>query len=348
MSIYNPPSKTQSVFNPSNYGGLGAGGQITTDYLDANFVKFPVAQGNTTLVGTNILGDVTQQGDFSITGDVLVNDVNVITEIGTKQDELTSGTNISIVDNIVSCDLTGSINIDITGGVISATGLQNELTAGTNISIVDNEVSCDLTAGKNISIDAFTSEISCDLTAGENIDITDGVISSTGGGTTIDNTTDLDVNTLTSVGNISVGGLISSPNQISFRARRQGDELISTSVHLPYNVAVFNIGGAYNATTYEFTAPISGTYFFYVSFFRDDNNSYMVDIIQKTTTTEIKQERFEQLTTGAGGLTKIFGSVTFFLDAGDIVYTKRTGGIVRLSDGGNGAALTNFGGHFLG
>ncbi len=92
MSIYNPPSKTQSIFNPSNFGGLGADGQITTDYLDANFVKFPVAQGNTTLVGRNILGDVTQQGDFSITGDLFVNDVNVITEIGTKQDDLTAGT----------------------------------------------------------------------------------------------------------------------------------------------------------------------------------------------------------------------------------------------------------------
>ena len=70
MSIYNPPSKTQSAFNPSNYGGLGAIGQITTDYLDANFVAFPVAQGTTTLVGTNILGDITQQGDFTTTGDI--------------------------------------------------------------------------------------------------------------------------------------------------------------------------------------------------------------------------------------------------------------------------------------
>ena len=69
MSIYNPPSKTQGIFNPSNYGGLGAGGEITIDYLKSSFLEFPVAQGNTTLVGTNILGDITQQGDFSTTGD---------------------------------------------------------------------------------------------------------------------------------------------------------------------------------------------------------------------------------------------------------------------------------------
>jgi len=123
MSIYNPPSKTQGVFNPSNYGGLGAGGEITIDYLKSSFLEFPVAQGNATLVGTSVLGDITQQGDLSITGDLLVNDVNVITEIGTKQNELTAGTNISIVDDEVSCDLTGSDNIDITDGIISATGL---------------------------------------------------------------------------------------------------------------------------------------------------------------------------------------------------------------------------------
>ena len=91
MSIYHPPLKTQSVFNPSNFGGLGAGGQITTDYLDANYVQFPVSQGNSTLVGTSVLGDITQQGDFYTTGDLLVNDVNIITEIGTKQDTIEDG-----------------------------------------------------------------------------------------------------------------------------------------------------------------------------------------------------------------------------------------------------------------
>ncbi len=101
MSIYAPPSNIQSVFNPSNYGGLGVDGQITTDYLDANYVQFPVVQGNMTLVGTNILGDVTQQGDLTTTGDItgetiegtsfLVGTTNLLTEIGTKQDTINDG-----------------------------------------------------------------------------------------------------------------------------------------------------------------------------------------------------------------------------------------------------------------
>ena len=101
MSIYAPPSNIQSVFNPSNYGGLGVDGQITTNYLDANYVQFPVVQGNMTLVGTNILGDVTQQGDLTTTGDItgetiegtsfLVGTTNLLTEIGTKQDTIQDG-----------------------------------------------------------------------------------------------------------------------------------------------------------------------------------------------------------------------------------------------------------------
>ena len=123
---------------------------------------------------------------------------DVETAIQGKQNELTTGANIIIEGDEIPCDLTAGTNIDITSGVISTTGLQNELTTGANISIEGDEISCDLTAGTNI-------------------DITDGVISTTGLATTtqlgtkqdeIDNTTDLNVNTLTAVGNISTTGYV--------------------------------------------------------------------------------------------------------------------------------------------
>ena len=128
--------------------------------------------------------------------------------------DLSAGTNISIdaSTKAISCDLTAGENIDITAGVISSTGGGTTLTGGTNITIDAGAVSCDLTAGTNISIDALTSAISCDLTAGENIDITAGVISSTGGGTTIDATTDLSCKSLTTTGNATIGGYLSHRN----------------------------------------------------------------------------------------------------------------------------------------
>lgn len=51
MSVYNPPTDVGSVFNPSNFATDDS--EITTDYLNANYLKFPVAQGFETFVGTN-------------------------------------------------------------------------------------------------------------------------------------------------------------------------------------------------------------------------------------------------------------------------------------------------------
>lgn len=51
MSVYNPPTDVGSVFNPSNFATDDS--EITVDYLNANYLKFPVAQGFETFVGTN-------------------------------------------------------------------------------------------------------------------------------------------------------------------------------------------------------------------------------------------------------------------------------------------------------
>ena len=58
------------------------------------------------------------------------------------------------------------------------------------------------------------------LIAGDNITITGDTISSTGGGsgTTIDSTSDIICNTVTTVGDINCGGNPSTPNRISFYA----------------------------------------------------------------------------------------------------------------------------------
>ena len=212
MSIYHPPSKTQSVFNPSNYGGLGTGGQITTEYLDANYVSFPVAQGNTTLVGASVFGTISQQqGDFTTTGDItgetiegssfLVGTTNLLTEINGKLDKLTGGTNITISGDEVSCDLVGSTNIDISGSVISANGLQTALTGSTNIDISGGVISAtglqtQLTGSTNIDISGgviSATGLQTQSTGSDNIDISGGVISATGLQTALTGSTNIDI-----------------------------------------------------------------------------------------------------------------------------------------------------------
>jgi len=76
MSIYTPPNKQQSIFNPRNFGSLGQGGEISKEYLNANYLAFPVAQGTITLVSTNVLGDINQTGDYITSGDITADDIS--------------------------------------------------------------------------------------------------------------------------------------------------------------------------------------------------------------------------------------------------------------------------------
>ena len=100
-----------------------------------------------------------------------------------------------------------------------------------------------------------------------------------GDGITIDSTTDLSCNTVTTAGDINCGGIITAPNQISFRATISSHVYVNTNVFLPFNVITINIGGGYNNSSYTFTAPKTGTYYFYVFFFTHGNILYGADFL---------------------------------------------------------------------
>ena len=352
MSIYNPPSKTQGVFNPSNFGGLGSGGQITTDYLDANYIQFPVSQGNTTLVGTSVLGDITQQGDFSTTGDLVVNDVNIITAIGTKQDTIedgdltiakTSGLQSALndkQDTIGDGDLT----------IANTNGLQPALNNKQD-TIEDGDLTIAKTDGLQTALDNKYDDtggtidgdvdISGDLVVG-----TTNIIDEIGTKQDeITTSTDLSCNSLTTTGNIYVGGYLLAPNQVSFRAGRSTSlSTINTSIVLPFDNVIFNIGDAYDNSTYEFTAPVSGIYFFYSKFFTSGNSAYGVDfLLDDGSETDPVLYRIERPSAGEGGTTYIPSSFTTQLNSGDKVYMKRISGTINCPS----YPYSQFGGHLL-
>ena len=60
MAVYPPPNFEEylSVFNPTNWIAE-AGSGVDTAFLNANYLKFPVAQGTETLVDTTVNGDLT-------------------------------------------------------------------------------------------------------------------------------------------------------------------------------------------------------------------------------------------------------------------------------------------------
>ena len=67
---------------------------------------------------------------------------------------------------------------------------------------------------------------------------------------------------------IDVSGRVTTPGQPAFAAygNATGTAYSTTAVILPYNTAVSNIGSHYSTTTYRFTAPVAGTYFFSAAF----------------------------------------------------------------------------------
>ena len=83
------------------------------------------------------------------------------------------------------------------------------------------------------------------------------------------------------------GGTRQTVNQISFLATRTTAQTITANGVLPFNSVVTNIGGGHNGSTYNFTSPLTGTYYFYTQFFTSQNNTYTLYIqklIEITTT----------------------------------------------------------------
>jgi hypothetical protein len=56
-------------------------------------------------------------------------------------------------------------------------------------------------------------------------------------------------------------------NQVGFRAFSESSNFTTLGGKLPYNITDYNFESAYNGINHEFTAPLSGRYFFSFSFF---------------------------------------------------------------------------------
>lgn len=61
---------------------------------------------------------------------------------------------------------------------------------------------------------------------------------------------------------IDSSGRILTPTRPCFQARGANEAYVTTNP-VPFPTAEVNIGSCYNASTYKFTAPIAGIYYFY-------------------------------------------------------------------------------------
>ena len=185
MSIYTPPNKQQSIFNPRNFGSLGQGGEINREYLNANFLAFPVAQGTITLVSANVLGDINQQGDYITSGDIVVDDISgdIISAntilIGTQNllTEITTNTGKIITINgsleTIASDVSKKQERLITGENISIDTSNNitltEVVTDSELSTALDTKQNKLITGSNISIDASNNITLTEVVTGSDL-----------------------------------------------------------------------------------------------------------------------------------------------------------------------------------
>ena len=162
-------------------------------------------------------------------------------------------------------------------------------------------------------IDANTNDISTlqtskqnTLIAGDHITITGDTISSSGGGGT----------------------------DIGFLAYHNTTTGYSSVQKLPYNLVKYNSGNAYDDTTYIFTVPVAGKYYFYATYFTVSNSGGGVDLIlKKVGLTEQTISRGQEGQTSPGTHEKRSVSVVIECEVGDQLYALVQFNTIRLSPG---------------
>lgn len=76
---------------------------------------------------------------------------------------------------------------------------------------------------------------------------------------------------------VDENGYVTKPNHPSFLAGRSEGNYTATIGTFPFNVARINVGNHYSTSTYKFTAPVAGVYYFYAQvYYNNGNGNYRV------------------------------------------------------------------------
>ena len=76
---------------------------------------------------------------------------------------------------------------------------------------------------------------------------------------------------------IDSNGYVTKPNHPSFLAGRTEGNYTATIGTFPFNVARVNVGNHYSTSTYKFTAPVAGVYYFFAQvYYNNGNGAYRV------------------------------------------------------------------------
>lgn len=125
---------------------------------------------------------------------------------------------------------------------------------------------------------------------------------------------------------IDSAGRITYPNRPYFYARgAEANFTITNGSNLPFTIAIHNVGGFFNTSTYYFTAPVAGLYLFTWSIFV--NGAVSGRLVLKVNNTSYNNL---QMDFGAA----MSQAATLFLNKGDLVsvgdWQSISGGVVYM------------------
>tara|TARA_R100001015_G_C4545475_1_gene108536 strand:- start:287 stop:781 length:495 start_codon:yes stop_codon:yes gene_type:complete len=145
---------------------------------------------------------------------------------------------------------------------------------------------------------------------------------------------------------VDTSGRILTPTRPAFQARGSNESYVTTNP-VPFPTAEVNIGSCYNTSTYKFTAPIAGVYYFYAYvYFKCTATEYSNIQFSKNDSTDYESSAGSLFATGGGSVYGTHPTIAVLsLSASDtikVAFHSSTG------DYYNGEDESVFGGFLLG
>jgi len=313
----------------NNLFNINSGG--TANISQANF---------STINSSNIVG----YQETIVAGDNITIDGNTISTSANANFSSVTAEFINSSNVVNVSEIIGS-NCDFGSGYIQS--FESELINASNINLSD-ELNASVVNVSEINASNIVGYQQT-LIAGTNISIDGNILSTTAEAnfSTV-NASNLNALILFVEGYVSIGGVISAPNQVRFRASRTSGTIVNTNVILPFDKTLENVGNGYSNTTYTFTAPVTGTYFFYAQLFTFGETGFRVDFFSGST-------RVQRISTGTAfhypvsgpsneGNTTFTSSFYYPLNIGQTMYMERFDGLVNMPID----PFCHFGGYLLG
>jgi hypothetical protein len=141
---------------------------------------------------------------------------------------------------------------------------------------------------------------------------------------------------------IDSSGRVTKPAQPAFRVTRDGGGNVTTDEIIPFNYAILNTGSHFNLSTYTFTAPVAGNYFFSFGGMNNQTNSVGASLFRLF----INGAQSSYLHITNSHPSNASNSLVYYMNASDTAYVR--GSNYHHGPGSSGNDYPYFSGYLLG